>query len=686
MRKDHDEIPQIKPTGSILNPPQLDLNKEEKVDSQTSHMGALDPKAFVPKIEKKRGIKLRWPKLKNKKIVYAAIFVTGASIVVALLFLVIPGYRVYKSGISLKNSAYLLKDSSSSQDIAVIKQSLKEFESRFVDFRANYSRMKYLSAVPFLGTYYKDGLALVEAGNYGLEAGDIVINTIEPYADIIGLGGADSSGGDSANDRIEFVIQSIDDILPRIDEISQKAKSANEQLSKIDPQRYPEDFRGMKIRSTMKEYLALAREATEFVSESKPLLEAAPYLLGIDDTRTYLLLFQNDKELRPTGGFLTAYSIINVTNGKIEPVSSNDIYNLDSRYKPNIPAPDVIRRYIRGPYVPQKNLYLRDMNWSPDFKESMELFVTEAQKAGIKNIDGVIAVDTQVVVNILSAIGAVDVPGYGMYSDQIDQRCDCPQVVYELESFADVEGPIVWSENEPGKIVFAPPNYLNRKEIVGPLMNSVLSGALGSPKEKMPALFEAGFKSVTEKHVLFYMFDEKAQEGVEAFNVAGRIRDYDGDYLNVIDANLAGRKSNLYVTHEVLQEVSIAADGTVTNKLTLTYQNPKDFDGWLNSVLPNWTRVYVPEGSEVLSIEGFEDEGEVYTELGKTVISGGFELRPKGLKRVYITYKLPFKVSGEYRLLIQKQAGKDAPLHTVTVGSRTEEFYLRTDRELSFDL
>ena len=688
MRKDHGEIPQIKP-GLEFDPPQIKLSEEE------AHRGAVEL-AKIPMKEShksnKFSLRFRKPKFrfsfrpKNKKVFYGIIGFLVLLILFLIFSLIVPGISLVKNAIELRASANSLKTSFESQDISIVKVSLASFRDNFDELKKSYQRLKWLSIVPLAGPYYRDGVAGINAGTHALDAGDIVVETIEPYADMIGFGGEGATGGDSANDRIEFLVHSIDDILPKADELSEKARLVSEELSKINPNRYPEKIAGREIRSVLERYLSQAEEASEFVANSKPLLEAAPYLLGTNGTRTYLLLFQNDKELRPTGGFITAYSIVEVTNGKIQPVSSNDIYNLDNKYTPSIEASPVIRKYLKGPYLISKDYRLRDMNWSPDFKDTMELFLPEAQKAGIDDIDGVIAVDTQVVVNILKAIGTVDVPGYGQYSTNHDGRCACPQVIYELESFADVEGPIVWSENEPGKIVFAPPNYLNRKEIVGPLMNTILSSALGQPKEKLSSLFEAGWRSLTEKHILLYMFDDKAQAGAEAFGIAGRVTEYDADYLHVVDANLAGRKSNLYVTQEVLQNIEIAGDGTVTKTVEITYQNPQDYDGWLNSVLPNWTRVYIPKGSEVMDVQGFENPGEVYEELGKTVVSGGFELRPKGIKKITITYKLPFKASGEYTLMIQKQAGTDAPLYSVNIGRASEEFYLRTDRELKFDI
>jgi len=309
----------------------------------------------------------------------------------------------------------------------------------------------------------------------------------------------------------------------------------------------------------------------------------------------------------------------------------------------------------------------------------------EAEKVGIGNIDGVIAVDTQVLVYLLDVLGQIGVPGFGNFSTKIEPRCNCPQVIYELESFADTEGPIVWDPAGTGKIIYAPPNYDNRKKIIGPLMNSILANALGQPKDKLPKLFEAGFKSLLEKHILFYLNDAKAQAGVEAFGIAGRIKDYDGDYLQINDANLGGRKSNLYVTQEVSQKIEISK-GELIKTLTITYKNPEKQDGWLNSVLPNWVRVYVPKGSKLVGSEGLEDKAQPYEDLNKTVFAGFFKLRPEGVSKISFTYKLPFKPGKSLKLLIQKQPGTNTPLYLIEFPKMNEEFFLKTDKEIPIRL
>ncbi len=618
------------------------------------------------------------------------LLITLAILGIILIYSVISGLIVYGKAMSFKKTVNGLMTAGKSQDLVKIKAELVKTKSSLKALKSSFVVISPFKLVPFFGSYVSDANHLVNAGLYGMDASDIVLTTIEPYADLLGLtGGKDSVMGDgtkTAKDRIDFIVKSIPDLIPNIDKISGKTALIEKELTNINSDRYPVRIGKTEVRSKVKSGLEMFSEAAGFITNGKPLLEAAPYLLGIDSERTYLLLFQNDKELRPTGGFMTGYSIMKVNKGAFSPVSSSDIYNLDAKYKPTIVAPDPIIKYLKGPYALSNKLRLRDMNWSPDFAESMRLFTTEAESIGITGIDGIISVDTQVLVYLLDAIGKIGVPGFGNFSTEIDSRCNCPNVIYELEAFADVEGPVVWDPNGSGKIIYAPANYDNRKKIIGPLMNSVLANAMGQPKDKLPKLFEAGFKSLIEKHILFYIFDSKTQDAVSSFGIAGTIKSANGDYLHINDANLGGRKSNLYVTNEIFQEYSTSKDGYIEKTLTLTYKNPMKQDGWLNSVLPDWVRIYVPKGSTLISFDGVEDKATPYEEFGKTVFAGFFKLRPEGVSKLTIKYKLPIKAKGEVNLLIQKQPGLDSPLYTITSGKSEEEFFLKTDKEIKIRL
>jgi len=669
MQNDGSNIQKIELNTSVLTPNSSEINSDNN---------QLNTKTIINS---------------NKKLGIFSKIILGISffILIFIVYNVIVGYVFYTKVQKLTLDINNLSTVAKSQDLSKIRNELNKTETSLNSLTNSYKFIVWEKFLPYVGNYIIDIGHGLKAGKSGIETGKIALEVITPYSDLLGFKtdtnviNVKQTSEQTTQERIDFIIKTIPDILPKIDLISSQMKIIKDEISEINPNNYPEKIKNKPVRSIIINTQNLILEASNFVINSKPLLESTPYLLGMDSQRTYLVLFQNDKELRPTGGFLTAYAIMKVDKAKFNPVISSDIYTLDAIYKPSILAPLPIINYIKGPYILSKNWRLRDMNWSPDFSVSMDLFLPAAQKVGIDNIDGVIAVDTQLLVNLLDIIGPIGVPGFGNFSTAIDPQCNCPQVIHELEAFADVEGPIIW-DPLTGKIIQRPPNSDNRKKIIGPLMNSILANAFGQPKEKLTGLATAIFKSLTEKHVLFYMIDAKTQLAVSNFGIAGKIKEYNGDYLHINDANLGGRKSNLYAYEEVAQDIKISTDGSVVKTVTITYKNPAKQDGWLNSVLPNWVRVYVPKGSKLITTEGLSAKTDPYEDLEKTVFSGYFQLRPEGVSKVTFQYKLPFKVLKTYKLFIQKQPGTDGFLYTINLGKRTEEFYLKTDKEVKINI
>ncbi len=674
---------------SVLIPKIEVADKPVEVSKNTSQVEATSETESLE--EKANEITQKNPKAKKmlKKIVFGVLIFLG----VLILYNLISGLLLYRNALRLRDDASVLIEAAKLQDLTKIKSNLGQVKTSLNKFARTYKLISWQKFIPYVGGYISDGAHLVKAGQSGLVAGELVVETMEPYADLLGfsLEGetqvlAASTSAETTKDRIDFIVKTIPDLAPKIDDIAKEVVIIQKEISQINSDRYPEKYKSIEIRSQIKNAQDLVNEVSKFLTNGRPFLETIEYILGMDSPRTYLVLFQNDKELRPTGGFMTGYSIMKVDKATFTPVVSDDIYTLDAKYTPSITAPKPIIDYLKGPYALSPKWRLRDMNWSPDFAEAMKIVIPASEKAGVKDIDGVIAVDTQLLVNLLDVMGPIGVSGYGNFSTEIEPKCNCPQVIYELESFADVEGAVIW-DPLTGKIISAPANYNNRKAIIGPLMNSIMANALGQPKEKMAPLIAAGFKSLVEKHVLLFVSDSEKQEAVANFGIGGVINQaYEEDYLHVNDANLGGRKSNMYAYEAVDQDIVVASDGTVTKTVTITYQNPEKHDGWLNSVLPTWVRVYVPKGSQLITSEGLEDTVDPYEELGKTVFSGYFELRPEGMSKVTFKYTLPFKVSKEYRMLIQKQPGTGGFLYTINLGKQMEEFMLTTDKEIKLDI
>jgi len=218
-----------------------------------------------------------------------------------------------------------------------------------------------------------------------------------------------------------------------------------------------------------------------------------------------------------------------------------------------------------------------------------------------------------------------------------------------------------------------------------------------SPKLYWGPLFQAMLTQISEKHILFNMYNNQAQTGLEGLNAAGRIMAFDGDYLHINEANFGGAKSNMFVTENVTQDYSIGSDGTITKTIAVSYKNPfppsdcnlERGNLCLNAVLRDWFRVYVPKASKLTANQGSEVKMKTYDELGKTVFEGFITVRPQGVAKLTLTYILPFKLADNsvLPLMIQKQPGTNANGYLINTGGRKlEEFKLSADKTLNLNL
>jgi len=597
------------------------------------------------------------------------------SIIIGLFILAgIPAFATYKSALKTYRDIKLVSASLKTQNI---EQASEQIIQTKKDLQETQKKLGYLvpfKFIPVISFYYNDVEHLLKAGDHGLDTAAIAIDAVKPYADLLGLKGAGSFTGGSAEDRIRTAVLAASKITPQIDKIGESLSLANEEMKKVNPDHYPSFIFGKKINTT----LTLAKQTTDQLTtgivEAKPLIKALPSLLGEKEDKKYLVLFQNDKELRPTGGFMTAYAIFRVEKGVIHIDRSDDIYNLDNSV-PNKPkAPAFLQQYLKV-----SALNLRDSNVSPDFVESMKTFRSMYERAGQRtDIDGIIALDTYVLVDTIKILDDQVTVGGVTFTTKNDPRCDCPQVIYALED--NVSRPV---------------NYVKeaRKSILGDLLSTIMTKALSSsPKIYWGPLFQTLIEDTAEKHVLFYLYDEDAQSGIESLNAAGRIKDFDGDYLHINEANLSGAKVNIFMQQQVDNNYEFKGN-EILKTVTIHYKNPYPPSDCnlergglcLNAEYRDWIRVYVPKGSELIDSSGATGKLKNYEDLGKTYFEGLMTVRPQGVATLTITYKLPSSLSGKspFKALIQKQPGTDSPEYKTMINGKTKEvFKLSTDKEV----
>ncbi|MEK7109727.1 MAG: DUF4012 domain-containing protein [Patescibacteria group bacterium] len=561
-------------------------------------------------------------------------------------------------------SAKEMKSIFAKNDIELLRMRLDDFSNKYQNLEKASKSIYWASFIPYVSDL-KNGLT---AGNYLIKAAKETIVTVEPYADLIGFKKGEKSFSEkSAEDRLQTAVLTLDKMVQKVDPIAEDIDQAGKSIAKINPNRYPKKVGKLILRDKIINIKDQFEGMTELFVNAKPLIKKLPEILGSKEEKTYLILYQNDKERRATGGFLTFYAVFKIRNGKTNIYRSDDIYSLDASIADHPKAPPEILTYHKG----VSQFYIRDSNLSSDFVQSVKLFESLYQKSGAKvQYDGIIALDSKILVDMLTIFGDVDVNGI-RFSAKIDQRCDCPQVIYTL--FDLVDRPVGYFKE-------------NRKGILGDLMYRLFYNAIGfSPSKYWGTLMQTMFKNLEEKHILVYFNDLETQKSLEQLNFSGRIREYQGDYLHINNVNFAGAKSNMFVS----ESIDSKTNGK-TREVTIIFRNPYPASDCnlergglcLNATLRNWIRFYVPLGSKLVSLKGSTKKVQTYDELGKTIFEGYLEIVPKGQGTVIVEYTLPSNVdTNNYSLLIQKQPGVEEQKLKVSYNNKTLfDGLLRTDK------
>ena len=616
---------------------------------------------------------------KKKKVLKVIVYVLSillifVSVIAVLGFFLIfvPGKKLYAQILNLKESVPAIQQAISDKDLDKIKEVINTTKIQTTSIENSYKKFTWTKGLPVIGNYYKDGQQVLIIAKEGIETTEILIQAIEPYKDFLGIKGGATSSEKTTEDRITFLTESVEGLVPYLDQIETKIAAIQSAANQIDASRYPDEFKGYVLKSNIVKLQELISEVEKYVKDGKPIIGKISWLLGKDSPRKYLVVFQNDGELRPSGGFWTAYSTLIVKDGKVTPGTASNIYDLDDRINSRVSAPRLIKAYhINVPY-----LNLRDSNLSPDFPTDAKIFLEQYTKAmGSKDkFDAVIAIDTNLLVDMVKILGRLDTR-VGTFTSDPDKRCDgCPSIIYELE----------WISGRPR-------NYIekNRKDFLNPLMSSLLANLMGAEKSKMGSIIETGLRNINEKHVLFYFPDEEMQNIGSLINITGKIIDVDKtvDYIHLNDANFASAKSNIFITQKIKHDITIK-NGVAEHKVSITYENPapasncnlEKGDLCLNAAqYRDLFRFYVPVGSKLIKMTGSEIETVEYEELNKQVFEGfygnKYALNAKSTMKTSVQYTSGATIGSTYTLLLQKQPGTKPVEYQLTINGKAQETF-----------
>jgi len=379
----------------------------------------------------------------------------------------------------------------------------------------------------------------------------------------------------------------------------------------------------------------------------KQTAQFLPYLNNIfakNTTKKYLLLFANNRELRPGGGFIGSFGIVIFKNLTLQDLQIYDVYDADGQLTAHIEPPRAIAQYLKQPHW-----FLRDSAFSPDFLENyaQAKFFLE-KEMNLTNFSGAFLLTTNAIENILEAFGEVYLP---TFQEKVNSR----NFYLKAQTYAE-------SNFFPGS--------LQKKSFLVALSRQLL---LNLEQVSLKKLLMQSKKSLDEKQLVIY-FDESAlQEMIDSLYWSGRLikpqcivqtNNCIVDFLFPIDANLGVNKANYYIYRSINLKTTINQEGKINHILDLQFKNESQADVFPGGSYFNYFQVYLPQNSLLKRITKNDVLVEEYDEknLDFKIIGFPVEVKPQQTVDLRLEYELTqtfTKGKGIYQLIVQKQIGSN---------------------------
>lgn len=309
-------------------------------------------------------------------------------------------------------------------------------------------------------------------------------------------------------------------------------------------------------------------------------------IVGTDADRHIAFFFQNPAEIRPGGGFIGSYADMTVRGGQMTNLDVRDIYDPDGQFFGNIIPPYQMQTVT-------ERWGARDANWFFDFPTSAKTvlsFLEASKMYSEKSItfDGALAVNIPVIKTLLEMTGGIPLPEYGL---TITADNFLAEVQREVEAGKDKKA------GQPKKILkVLTPLILERLETMD----------AGDNKELLLKFGE----HIARKDIMAYAKDPELSSFLADGAMTGAVTElpngFWGSYLAVVNANVAGGKTDAFMEQTIEAEVNIDTEGKLLTDVTVTrgHKGGNEKDPWWNADNKNFIQILANPGSNIVTMKG----------------------------------------------------------------------------------
>ncbi len=308
------------------------------------------------------------------------------------------------------------------------------------------------------------------------------------------------------------------------------------------------------------------------------LLNLLPQTIGESSPQTYLLLLQNNAELRPTGGFLQSYATFTFQNGKLLDFAVADFSSADAKLQGHVQPPAPLKKYLTADW------FARDSNFDPDFRSSSLQLAWFFQKELNQNYAGFVGLNLFTLKDLLKATGPLTLPSLS--------QSVTPDNLFTLIDKQSLIPPVS-------------PDF--HTLLFRQLLTTIKSGAV-----PLPDLARALDSSLATQNLTLYLTKPALQSYLETQNWSGSLRqppcpsqftqDCTSTTFSLIDSNLGVNRVNQFVKREISHSALLGTSGSLTHQIKITYTKTSPTQSWPGGVYKNYLRFYTSGNTSLQSL------------------------------------------------------------------------------------
>lgn len=387
-----------------------------------------------------------------------------------------------------------------------------------------------------------------------------------------------------------------------------------------------------KTIESFKTSLSSLNKSLGIEQQLQPIL---PALTGTDTRKTYLVLFQNDQELRPTGGYIQAAAFLTFERGSLITHQALSITSLDSRLAGQVTPPEDLKKMLG-----EKNWLLRDSNWDPNFPDSAARAAWFVENSLGTKVDGVIALNLQSMRALLSVVGPLNI---SEFNEIITEKN-----LYERMEFHS-EAVLVANSQTP--------------EYSVTVLDALLNKLVTVSTEKVTPLLSALQQQLEDNQMQFTVFDQKTQSVLATIGWTGNLLTPDCpsrlssvpcqvSSMAQVESNVGVNKANYYIERSIEHTITLN-HSVVRHHRTITYHNSAQSNAWPKGPYKAYVRFYMEPEAELqdVMINGKKLEGVdvvVSTEHDKRVVGVVLNVPIQESRTLEISYLSPAPADGEF--------------------------------------